>query len=578
MISSPLTDYLKLVQPYTSSALISSEAWSKINAVAEFLPSAITSFFGFECPLGIEEAKSDFLICADVAGTGRQVLGGENEVLPKCLMSDPVWNQVHQFSKEWNTETSSLNQKINNVWLEFDLDDSVKNFPIPSCFFGSEPIYSAKSPYANLSHINPYKWISQTALKLLLNANLPESVEAQLFNCLDLLPKEAYVFQLGLMLARNIKNLVRVCIRNISPEQIGEYLQQIGWSGSLDILQVFLKELSGFVERIDLDIDIGERIAPKIGLECYFSKQPKLEPRWQLFLDYLVNKNLCLPQKQAALLAYPGFLRESSVQKDWPSYLSKSSNLLENSSEAVFFRKLHHIKIVYQDNQPQLAKAYLAMGYRLMTPDFVHRWRQFNNCSVQIDGFLNQEEQCQLLEFVQKSQARFVPSELGIDNTELSIHRRSWVLEDFAEFEKLLNQKMAAILPDIFSKLGLNNFPIAHLETQLTAHNDGDYYRIHNDNGTTESGDRILTYVYYFYQEPKAFSGGELRIYETTLTNQIYYADSFQTIEPRNNSIVFFPSGYMHEVLTVNCPSQAFANSRFTINGWVWRNKQVSSI
>jgi Rps23 Pro-64 3,4-dihydroxylase Tpa1-like proline 4-hydroxylase len=25
----------------------------------------------------------------------------------------------------------------------------------------------------------------------------------------------------------------------------------------------------------------------------------------------------------------------------------------------------------------------------------------------------------------------------------------------------------------------------------------------------------------------------------------------------------------MHEVLRVSCPSQAFADSRFTINGWV---------
>ena len=573
MINSHLTDYIKLVQPYTSSDLISQETWSKINAVAEFFPSKITSFFGFECPLGIAAAKSDFLICVDVAENGREVLAAEHEGLPKCLMSNPVWNQIHKFSQEWQDEKSALYQRIHNVWLEFDINHDDNGLPVPSCFFGSHQIFSAKSPYANLADINYYEWISRSALKLLLNENLPEPVEAQVFKCLDLLPKEAYVFQIGLMLARNIKNQVRFCIRNISLEQIGEYLQQIGWSGSLDVLQVFLKEISCFVERIDLDIDIGEKIAPKIGFECYISRQPKSEPRWQLFLDYLVEQNLCLPQKQAALLSYTGFLRESSAQNDWPSYLSKSSNLLKSNSEAVFFRKLNHIKIVYQDDKPQLAKAYLSMGYRFMTPDIVQRWRQFNNCSVQIDGFLSQSEQSQLLQFVQQSQADFVPSELGIDNPDLSIHRRSLVLEIFPGFDKLINKKIAAILPDIFSKLGLSNFPISHLETQLTAHNDGDYYRTHNDNGTTESSDRILTYVYYFYQEPKAFSGGELRIYATNFVNQVYHADSFQTIEPRNNSIVFFPSAYMHEVLKIHCPSQAFVNSRFTINGWVWRKK-----
>ncbi|NJR32161.1 MAG: hypothetical protein HC778_04015 [Chamaesiphon sp. CSU_1_12] len=208
-----------------------------------------------------------------------------------------------------------------------------------------------------------------------------------------------------------------------------------------------------------------------------------------------------------------------------------------------------------------------------MTAEFVDRWRKFTNASVQIDNFIEPEVHDRLLKFVQDSQAQFMPSEIGIDNTDLAIHRRSLVLESFPEFEQILNQKIAAILPDIFSKLGLPDFPIAHLETQLTAHNDGDYYRVHNDSGTTESSDRILTYVYYFDREPKAFSGGELRIYETNLNTQIHYADSFQTIEPRNNSIVFFPSAYMHEVLKIHCPSQAFADSRFTMNGWVWRKK-----
>ncbi|HEY9301476.1 MAG TPA: 2OG-Fe(II) oxygenase, partial [Phormidium sp.] len=78
----------------------------------------------------------------------------------------------------------------------------------------------------------------------------------------------------------------------------------------------------------------------------------------------------------------------------------------------------------------------------------------------------------------------------------------------------------------------------------------------------------------YFYREPKPFSGGELLIYDTQIFNSSYYkADSFQAIEPRNNSIVFFPSQCYHEVLPVTCVSQAFADSRFTINGWVRREE-----
>jgi Rps23 Pro-64 3,4-dihydroxylase Tpa1-like proline 4-hydroxylase len=63
-----------------------------------------------------------------------------------------------------------------------------------------------------------------------------------------------------------------------------------------------------------------------------------------------------------------------------------------------------------------------------------------------------------------------------------------------------------------------------------------------------------------------------LLIYDSKIENNFYVnADSYQAVEPRNNSIVFFLSRYLHEVLPVSCPSKAFADSRFTINGWVRR-------
>jgi SM-20-related protein len=127
-------------------------------------------------------------------------------------------------------------------------------------------------------------------------------------------------------------------------------------------------------------------------------------------------------------------------------------------------------------------------------------------------------------------------------------------------------------LPDVLAELGMPNFTIQQVESQLTAHNDGNYYKIHNDNGSPDTATRELTYVYYFHQEPKGFTGGELQIYDTQIQNNHYtQAPTFNTVEPRNNSIVFFLSRYMHEVLPISCPSRAFADSRFTINGWIRR-------
>ena len=46
-----------------------------------------------------------------------------------------------------------------------------------------------------------------------------------------------------------------------------------------------------------------------------------------------------------------------------------------------------------------------------------------------------------------------------------------------------------------------------------------------------------------------------------------HFAAAFSRIEPVNNSLVFFPSDYYHEMLPVHAKSEAFENVRFTVNG-----------
>ncbi|MBW4421997.1 MAG: 2OG-Fe(II) oxygenase [Myxacorys californica WJT36-NPBG1] len=188
---------------------------------------------------------------------------------------------------------------------------------------------------------------------------------------------------------------------------------------------------------------------------------------------------------------------------------------------------------------------------------------------VQIDNFLTDEERDRLLNYVFQQEKAFVSTNTSTDALD---YRRSQVLYSFPNFSELIVNRIQAILPDIISKLELPPFPISQIETQLTSHNDGNYYKLHNDNGSSDTATRELTYVYYFYREPKPFAGGELLIYDSKIENNYYVkADSFNTVEPRNNSIVFFLSRYMHEVLPVRCPSRAFRDSRFTVNGWLRR-------
>ena len=186
---------------------------------------------------------------------------------------------------------------------------------------------------------------------------------------------------------------------------------------------------------------------------------------------------------------------------------------------------------------------------------------------VQIEHFLTPSEHQALLAYVLEQQAAFMPTTTSTGD---ETYRQSSILHSFPKFSDLITKRIGAILPDVFRRLEIPSFSIAQIEAQLTAHNDGNYYKIHNDNGSPDTARRELTYVYYFYREPQPFLGGELRIYNSRIDNGFYIAaDSYQLIQPRNNSIVFFLSRYLHEVLPVECSSRSFADSRFTVNGWI---------
>lgn len=187
----------------------------------------------------------------------------------------------------------------------------------------------------------------------------------------------------------------------------------------------------------------------------------------------------------------------------------------------------------------------------------------------QLENFLTPAEHQQLLDYVAEQAAEFVPTTTFTGERN---YRESVVLYSFPEYMELISQRLHQVLPDVLQKMGMAPFPVSQIEAQLTAHNDGQFYKVHNDNGSPDTATRELTYVYYFYREPKAFTGGELVIYDSKIQNNYYVqADTFKRVQPLNNSIVFFLSRYMHEVLPISCPSQQFLDSRFTINGWVRR-------
>ena len=85
-----------------------------------------------------------------------------------------------------------------------------------------------------------------------------------------------------------------------------------------------------------------------------------------------------------------------------------------------------------------------------------------------------------------------------------------------------------------------------------------------------------LTGTYAGYQtQPGSSPGGaindDMAISVNLGDGKFVGTESFQIVEPRNNSIVFFNAAVMHEIMPVVVPSKQFRDSRFTVNGWVER-------
>jgi SM-20-related protein len=195
---------------------------------------------------------------------------------------------------------------------------------------------------------------------------------------------------------------------------------------------------------------------------------------------------------------------------------------------------------------------------------------------VTFDEFLSPAEMSAVLQYALDQESAFVISEVTKPESTNGIiayeQRRSRVLMDLGKHHKLFADRIRVCWPRVLAKLGREFSELSEMEAQITASNDGDYFHCHSDNGCRENVTREITFVYFFHREPNQFQGGELRIYDSRRENDQYLAtEKYRSIVPQQNQIVFFPSALIHEITPVECSSRVFADSRFTVNGWLHR-------
>lgn len=346
-------NYLNSIQASIPEQLISPQNYEKIKNIAKYFPGEITSFFGFETQIGNKTADSDFLFAISSKNGEREAFA---ELLDKDNFSEliskyPEWQRIKNFTSKWIDPSSPLNRKILGLWFEFDTSNSIMNDPLPNIFFHPESIKSADD-----KKISEYKWITRDAIPLITGKTIQDNVEKKIIECIKKLPGESAIFQIGMMMSRSPEE-IRLVVKRIKSNEVVPYLKDIGYNKDLSEIASFLYKLDEYINRIVLHFTVGKSVHQKIGIEIsFYPDMYHQELGWNKVLEYLVENGLCLPEKQQALLQFPGVENDDKFE-GFNMYIPKAKIVNPNSTE-ILVRYLSHIKILYEPGKKLKAKAY----------------------------------------------------------------------------------------------------------------------------------------------------------------------------------------------------------------------------
>ncbi|ATB39211.1 hypothetical protein CYFUS_004652 [Cystobacter fuscus] len=358
-MSDALDAYLRLAAPHLSPALISSEAFGNLQRIARQLPPASAS--GFECRLGQPQALADLGVRFLAADGSRAVLAGRGDPGGRFELSrftHPVWERLRRFGARWDEPGSPLAREIGDIFLEFDVEGTPEQEPIPSFFIEYE-----RGATRDLE-------VMEQALALLWGEPLAPAIRERVVACLEALPSGGQVSAVGAMFSRRFEG-VRLCLHGLTPDTLPDYLERVGWPGASSEWEPLLSAVVPHVERLALSLDVDETVQPRLGVECHQAESlhEADTARWSALLEVLEARGLCLPTKRRALVDWVGHLHLRSRPEALPSHLRTLSAGLAPHALPVFLRRLNHVKLVFQPGRPPEAKAYLALIQRWLGQD-----------------------------------------------------------------------------------------------------------------------------------------------------------------------------------------------------------------
>ncbi len=320
--------------------LLTTAMHQDIRRVAALCPDARE--YILECRLDGDDPRVDFSLFLEADSALQCLSPGLAQQKPCGFWWHDSWAPIRDLCACWLDPVSNLRQKIEGIWLEFDLDGHFTEQQLPSVF-----IYPHESGEETLEAL-----IGQSGG--LLNVLLPNCasiIQEQVRHYVGHLPPETRIV-LGVMLSRTPYH-VRLYIPELRPAEVLPYLDRIGRDQVNREMATLLDTFRDLAQTVGLDVNIGptanEPISQALGLEYITSRMTGGLVALRQLLNHLVTLGLCTPEKHDGLLAWHG---QSRV---WLRHMFMPS---------VIERKLSHCKIIVRPWGSLAAKAYLHYDLR----------------------------------------------------------------------------------------------------------------------------------------------------------------------------------------------------------------------
>lgn len=252
-------------------------------------PGPCLTYGAFECRLD-DDPRVDFLACAPKDDGGDHLTARYIDARARLATG------AFEVLAEW-ARPGPLNTAASTVWLEYDVPrEGSGALAQPFAFVRLEPVSWGARPIATPLEV---------ALDVLVRVHgLADPPVETLRRCEAALPLLGQICHVAVLPHRQVRD-VRIHF-GLPHHDLCRYLAAIAWPGDMAQVRAWLPAWQVGLDVAGFQLDVGEAVAPNLGMEFYLPSSPKVDARWAPLFDRLAGSGLCTREKVEAIALWPG--------------------------------------------------------------------------------------------------------------------------------------------------------------------------------------------------------------------------------------------------------------------------------